>query len=64
MTYSEDRFISANHTTLRMFGIDDESEILNMRAVEVSPPFQADGRDSESAARAYIEKAMQEGMFV
>jgi len=61
MTYSENRFVSANHATLQMFGIDDESDILSMSAAEVSPPLQPDGQDSAITAQGYIEKAMKEG---
>jgi len=61
MTYANNCFISANPATLNMFGIKDQQDILQMSAAAVSPPFQADGRDSATAAQDYIGTAMREG---
>ena len=61
MTYADNHFISANNATLQMFGIDSLEEILGMSAADVSPEFQADGRDSVSAAQEYIATAMESG---
>jgi len=61
MTYADNLFLSANPATLQIFGFESEEEILGMSAASVSPDFQADGRDSASAAQEYIEAAMHHG---
>ena len=61
MTYADNHFISANSATLRMFAIDSVEDILRMGPADLSPEIQADGRDSASAARAYIATAMESG---
>jgi len=61
MTYANNQFISANPATLQMFGFDTEQEIIGTSAASVSPPYQADRRDSQLAAQAYIETALHDG---
>jgi PAS domain S-box-containing protein len=52
------RFDDANRNAQRLFGMSRE-ELLRVGPVEVSPPFQADGRSSAEAAVAELEKALR-----
>jgi len=61
MTYADNRFMSANRATLHMFGVEEEKEMLEMGATDISPPQQADGRDSATADLDYIKIAMRDG---
>ena len=56
-----DRFIAANDTALRMFGIRDEEAVRELTPDSFSPPEQPDGRPSNAARRSYIEQAMRAG---
>lgn len=52
-------FIHANQTAADIFGFDSIADLLKCGPVELSPPYQPDGRPSNEAAQAYISKAMQ-----
>ncbi len=50
------RFVACNPGTLTLFGCMEE-DILGRTPWDFSPPRQADGSDSEAAARAHIQRA-------
>ncbi len=52
------RFDDANPNAERLFGMSRE-ELLRVGPVEVSPPFQPDGRSSSEAAGAELERALR-----
>jgi PAS domain S-box-containing protein len=52
------RFADANQNAERLFGMSRE-ELLRVGPVEVSPPFQPDGRPSSEAARAELDRALR-----
>jgi PAS domain S-box-containing protein len=53
------RFDDANQNAQRLFGMNRE-ELLRVGPVEVSPPFQPDGRPSSKAAAEELEKALHD----
>ena len=55
------RFIDANRTAIRMFGLPDERALLGLTPWDLSPEFQPDGQRSEQLARWRIETALTEG---
>ncbi len=52
------RFDDANRNAERLFGMS-RKELLRAGPLEVSPPFQPDGRPSTEAAREELEKALR-----
>jgi PAS domain S-box-containing protein len=56
-----DRFIAANETALRMFGLADQEALRALTPEKMSPPEQADGQPSAVARRRRIEQAMRDG---
>ncbi len=56
-----DRFIDANQTVARMFGLADERAAVGMTPWELSPERQPDGQRSEELARQRIATALREG---
>ncbi|MBI3948807.1 MAG: response regulator [Armatimonadetes bacterium] len=54
-------FIDCNPRALEMFGMPSRQEFVTANPTQVSPPVQPDGRDSFSAASAYIEAAFRDG---
>ena len=52
-----DRFTDANENAERLFGMTRD-ELLGVGPVQVSPPFQPDGRPTSQAARAEVQKAL------
>jgi PAS domain S-box-containing protein len=52
------RFADANQNAERLFGMSRE-ELLRVGPVEVSPPFQPDGRPSSQAAGEELDKALR-----
>jgi len=59
MLLAEERFFDCNNKTLKLFGFTSKEEFANVHPADISPPFQPDGRDSLSAAKAHIQMAMQ-----
>ncbi|MEA3642945.1 MAG: ATP-binding protein [Lamprobacter sp.] len=55
------RFRSANRATLRMFRAESLEQFTTLRAVDVSPQYQPDGRRSEDAALGVLKQAMASG---
>ncbi|HXZ60099.1 MAG TPA: PAS domain S-box protein [Steroidobacteraceae bacterium] len=56
-----DRFITANDTALRMFGLPDQEAVRALTPDKMSPPEQPDGQPSYLARRRRIEQAMRDG---
>jgi len=54
-----DKFVSCNEATLRMFGCDNESDILLKSPVDFSPKTQPNGENSKELAEVYIRNAME-----
>ncbi|MCW6034958.1 response regulator [Spirulina subsalsa FACHB-351] len=59
----DQKIISCNRATLAMFGYELESELLGKLPSDLSPPTQPDGRDSQVAALAAVEKAIAQGEY-
>lgn len=55
------RFVDANDTVAKMFGLKDRNSALGMSPWELSPDKQPDGRRSVEAARDRIGEALREG---
>jgi PAS domain S-box-containing protein len=56
-----ERFVDANSTAVKMFGLDGEHSALGLTPWDLSPEYQPDGRRSEELARARIKTALSEG---
>ena len=61
MMLSDTGFTDCNVQTLALFGIESKEAFCRMSPADLSPPEQADGRDSMAAAGEAIETAMREG---
>lgn len=55
------RFVEANRTAVRMFGLDDERSAAGMAPWDLSPEHQPDGSRSDDLARERIATALREG---
>ncbi|MGC2031257.1 MAG: PAS domain S-box protein [Steroidobacteraceae bacterium] len=55
------RFVEANRTAVRMFGLDNERSAAGMAPWDLSPKHQPDGRRSDDLARERIATALREG---
>jgi PAS domain S-box-containing protein len=53
----EGHFYACNQATLKLLGITDKNQLINLTPAEISREFQPDGRLSSEAASDYIEKA-------
>ncbi len=53
------RFVECNEMTLKMFGCEERSEIVNHHPWEFSPARQPDGSDSREKAREVIQSALR-----
>ena len=56
-----DRFLTANETAMRMFGIPDQEALRALTPDRMSPLEQPDGRPSDLARRQRIEQAIHDG---
>jgi PAS domain S-box-containing protein len=56
-----DRFVDANRTAIRMFGLQSEQAAVGLAPWDLSPEHQPDGQRSEELALARIETALHEG---
>mgnify|MGYP001545776696 CR=1 FL=1 len=54
-------FIDCNPATLKMFNFSDKKQFIHVPPYEVSPEYQANGVDSETAAKQYINKVLETG---
>ncbi|GEM_PF-314187 len=61
MLLDTERFFDCNEATLRVFGCSTRDEFLGRHPSDVSPPRQADGRDSRAAAGEKIAEAFRTG---
>jgi PAS domain S-box-containing protein len=61
MLLDTERFFDCNEATLRVFGCSTRDEFLGKHPADVSPPRQADGRDSRDAANKKIAVALRDG---
>jgi PAS domain S-box-containing protein len=52
---------SANPAALRMFGFDDEAELINCHPITISPEQQPDGQSSYESAVFYMDDALKSG---
>ncbi len=59
MLLDESGFLDCNSRTLTLFGWAEKKEFLGLHPSDVSPPAQADGRDSPTAARELIAGALR-----
>ncbi len=55
------RFVDANNTAVRMFGLENARSAAGLTPWELSPEYQPGGQRSEELARARIETALREG---
>jgi PAS domain S-box-containing protein len=55
------RFVDANRTAVRMFGLQSEQAAAGMTPWDLSPEHQPDGQRSDELARARIETALRDG---
>jgi PAS domain S-box-containing protein len=56
-----ERFVDANRTAVRMFGLENARSAAGMAPWELSPEYQPDGQPSEELARTRIETALRDG---
>ncbi len=61
MLLDEQSFFDCNSATLSLFGCQSKADFCGLHPSQLSPPEQADGRDSMSAAKERIQMAMEEG---
>jgi PAS domain S-box-containing protein len=61
MLLDAEQFFDCNEATLRVFGCSTRDEFLGKHPSDVSPPRQADGRDSRTAADEKIADAFRTG---
>ncbi|CAN5357103.1 hypothetical protein BH11PSE11_BH11PSE11_37910 [soil metagenome] len=61
MLLTEKGFFDCNSEALKMFGVGSKEEFVRCHPSDLSPPYQADGRDSLSAANEKIQAAMEQG---
>lgn len=55
------RFVDANNTAVRMFGLQSARSAAGLTPWELSPEYQPGGQRSEELARARIETALRDG---
>ena len=55
------RFVDANSTAVRMFGLPSARSAAGMTPWQLSPEYQPDGQRSEELARTRIETALRDG---
>lgn len=56
-----ERFVAANETAVRMFGLADQKAVLGLTPWMLSPARQPDGQESQQAARERIAEALRKG---
>lgn len=61
MMLDETSFFDCNAMTLELFGVESMEQFCSLHPAELSPPVQADGRDSLAAANDRIQTALREG---
>ncbi|MEI6559187.1 MAG: PAS domain S-box protein [Rhodospirillaceae bacterium] len=61
LLFSQRGFFDCNARALEMFGFADKKELNGLRVSDLSPPVQADGRNSADAADSYSDVAWRSG---
>jgi len=61
MLLNDKGFIDCNDATLNIFGYNDREEFMGKHPADLSPPVQADGRDSKESADEKIAAAFRDG---
>jgi PAS domain S-box-containing protein len=61
MLLDSEKFLDCNDATLRVFGYSTRDEFLGKHPGQVSPPLQADGRESRVAADEKMVTAVRDG---
>lgn len=61
MMLDQKGFFDCNQTTLTLFGVNSVEEFCKLHPSDVSPPVQADGRDSITAADEHINASIRDG---
>jgi PAS domain S-box-containing protein len=56
-----DRFVDANLTATRMFGLQSDRDAIGRTPWDLSPEYQPDGQRSDELARTRIQTALREG---
>jgi PAS domain S-box-containing protein len=55
------KFTSCNSMAIKLFEVVDEADLLQLGLLDISPDFQANGRDSASLAHEVIQIALDQG---
>ncbi len=58
------RFIDCNKSAVAIYGAESRQAVLGWTPLDVSPGQQPDGRDSSSAAQAYIASCLEHGSVI
>ncbi|MDD5615643.1 MAG: PAS domain S-box protein [Candidatus Methanoperedens sp.] len=61
MLFDEKGFFDCNNATLKIFGLSTKEDILKMHPTQVSPPYQPDGVDSQTAVNNKIAQVFSKG---
>lgn len=61
MLFDDGTFFDCNAYALKLFGVASRKEFIALHPADLSPPYQPDGRDSQSASQENIEQALREG---
>ncbi len=56
-----ERFVDANQTAVKMFGLDSEQSAIGLAPWDLSPEYQPEGQRSHELALEHIETALREG---
>jgi len=56
-----DRFVDANLTATRMFGLQSDRDAIGLAPWDLSPEYQPDGQRSDELARTRVQTALREG---
>lgn len=54
-------FVDCNSAAASIFGFSSPAELIGKTPIDVSTPFQSDGRSSADGVRSYVSKAVLEG---
>lgn len=60
--FTKDGCIDCNRQALQLFGYPSRESLLGLLPADVSPRFQPDGQDSETAASDHIRKVFEKGV--
>lgn len=58
----DDRFIECNEAAIKVLGYSNRSELLNLHPAQISPPVQANGKDSFSEAARMKSLTQEKGV--